>query len=156
MAEGKINLQYPYKADFKAGYCYKNSEPRRVVGLIDFNGSRTSTSYARYLMSCHLERYLKEDEHVDHINDDKLDDRIENLQILSPEENARKSATRSMVEMICPVCGNKFTKEYRQTNMGKGLDRNYQACSRSCGGKASHINPNKLERRFKIVRKFRE
>jgi hypothetical protein len=43
-------------------------------------------------MSVHLKRYLSVHETVDHINEDKTDDRLENLQILSTRDNIQKHA----------------------------------------------------------------
>ena len=45
--------------------------------------------YARALMANKIGRLLTRSEHVHHINGDKMDDRIENLQILSPSEHGR-------------------------------------------------------------------
>lgn len=42
---------------------------------------------SRVTMAEKLERQLTSDELVHHINGDKLDDRIENLQVLSPKEH---------------------------------------------------------------------
>lgn len=147
----KLDLKEPYKSDFKSAYCYKNKEPRRVVSLIKENGSRTSTSYARYLMSCHLGRYLDEDEHVDHINGDPLDDRIENLQILSVQENNSKSASTKYLKCVCPVCKKEFEVQKSKTYWGGSGNKKYQNCSRSCGGRASHIDDQVLLDHFKII-----
>jgi hypothetical protein len=46
-------------------------------------------------MSISLKRYLSDDETVDHINEDKTDDRIENLQILSSIDNIKKHHIQS-------------------------------------------------------------
>jgi DNA-binding CsgD family transcriptional regulator len=43
----------------------------------------------RYIMELHLGRPLQDDEHIHHINKNILDNRIENLQIMSPEEHGR-------------------------------------------------------------------
>ncbi len=150
----KINLKDPYRSDFKAGYCYKNSEPRRTVILVRYDNSRTSTSYARYLMSCHLGRYLGDDEYVDHINDDKLDDRIDNLQILSPAENVSKSSRKTYLRCICPVCEKEFEVAKKRTFLSGCGNKPYQNCSRSCGGRASHMDDKLLENRFKIIEEF--
>lgn len=96
--------------------------------------NRTTISYARYLMSVHLGRKLKKIETVDHINGDKLNDSLENLQILSNEDNIKKSARgKTMATLKCPVCLNLFTKEKRQTHLVKG--GNPTCCSRNCSYK---------------------
>ncbi|MCA9750206.1 MAG: HNH endonuclease, partial [Romboutsia sp.] len=127
---------------FKACYVNINKEPRRVVLLVNFNNEKTSTSYARYLLSCELGRFLNKDEHVDHINGDKLDDRVENLQILSQKENNLKrikelNLETKDIELICPVCNKMFTKKRKNviTKLNRGKT---PTCSRQCGGKWSH------------------
>jgi len=67
------------------------SRPRRQVVIHLANGRRTSMSYARWQMTQHLGRTLAPDEHVDHVNDDPMDDRIDNYQLLTPAENNRKT-----------------------------------------------------------------
>ncbi len=64
---------------------------RSIIVFTFWDGSKTSMSYARWKMIQHLQRNLLKEEHVDHINDDCTDDRVENLQILSQLENNRKS-----------------------------------------------------------------
>lgn len=52
------------------------------------------TTYARYLMNCHLwkteGRLLTDEEEVDHVNGNALDDRLDNFEIVSREENIRR------------------------------------------------------------------
>lgn len=138
----KIILEFPYSADFKAGYLGINTEPRRVLTLVRNDNTKTSTSYARYLMSCSLNRYLTNEEHVDHKDDNKLNDIISNLQLLSPKENNVKKnknlgIVREMLSLICPVCKEEFIKPANQlkTKISNGK---IPTCSKSCGGKLSH------------------
>lgn len=66
--------------------------PRRRI-LIKFkDGSDTTMAYARWKMIQSLCRVLDDSETVDHCNENSLDDRLSNLQILSRIENNRKSA----------------------------------------------------------------
>jgi hypothetical protein len=128
LREENIFIQYKVY-----GPIYHKRIDRYMIHLVS-SERRTSMTYARYLMCIKEGRWLNMDEHVDHINDDRLDDRIENLQILSQLENNRKSAKgRTMVELSCPRCNKIFTRERRQTHIVKG--GNPSTCSRSCGSK---------------------
>lgn len=64
---------------------------RLILSFCKTDGEWTSISYPKALMEVHLGRFLNyPDETVDHINNDPLDNRIENLQVLSRSENAKK------------------------------------------------------------------
>lgn len=140
----KIDLQTPFSKDYKAGYLLQNKEPRKLVILVNFNNTRKTISYARYLMSCHIGRYLSDNEQVDHIDNNPLNDIIENLQILSQIDNIKKSLAHRNISkryemFICPVCNKKFSVPYNQVVSKFSKDSNYKpCCSRSCGGKKSH------------------
>jgi len=82
----KIELQKPYSDVFKSGYLLTNSEPRRVVCLVGLDGKKTSVSYARYLLSCKIGKFIEPGFHVDHIDGNKLNDSISNLQILTKKD----------------------------------------------------------------------
>ena len=143
----KINLEFPYSEDYVSGYLNINKEPRRVVLLVRKDGTKTSCSYARYLMSCHLKRYLDKREQVDHIDEDKLNDVIENLQILTPKENSNKHVILNnkqsvLIDLVCPVCNVEFSRSPKEVRhkINKGKT---PCCSRVCGGKFPHITKNK-------------
>lgn len=139
----KIELSFPFSINYIKGYLNTNKEPRRVVSLICNDGNRTSISYARYLVSCKLKRYLYKNEQVDHIDNNKLNDCIENLQILSHKENNIKKnihlgiKKKEDIELICPVCNIKFKRPAR--NIENKLKAGKKpSCSRRCGGIYSH------------------
>lgn len=111
-------------------YTVVNRERRKMALLVkeDYS-SRTTISFARYLVSVREKRLLTKLEHVDHIDGNKENDALANLQILSQRENTRKSAKgRTMLQLVCPVCRIKFHREKRQV-IG---DPAKAKCSRRC------------------------
>ena len=94
----KINLKSPFKEKWKQGYLVTNTLDRKFVILYNSATDRSTIPYARYLMCVKLGRELKPEEHVDHINNDKTDDRISNLQILTQTENNQKEGRRRVEE----------------------------------------------------------
>jgi hypothetical protein len=85
-------------------------------------------------MEQHLGRSLASTEHVHHKNQDQRDNRIENLEVVSNSEHARKhheGDVRTMVRLTCPVCLKVFERERRQTFLVKGGSAS--CCGRSCG-----------------------
>lgn len=86
----KLELEEPFASSWKRGYLQKNREGRTIVCLFNSNKDRTTIAYARYLMSVKLGRLLEATEEVDHIDNDKSNDSIENLQLLSGAENRQK------------------------------------------------------------------
>lgn len=117
-------------------YVNVNKEPRRVATLKYENGELHSMSYAKYLYTSYYNCDVADGDEVDHINGDKMDDRIENLQVISRKLNKNKSKTRKkMIELVCPVCGNKFLFEERNLSTHPN-----PCCSRRCGGIKSKIH----------------
>ena len=90
----------------------------------------------RWLMEQHIGRRLGTDEVVHHLNENKLDNRIENLEILSREEHTRMHAkTAELYKCVCPLCDKEFEREGRDVrgNIKKGKAGPF--CSRECAGK---------------------
>jgi plasmid replication initiation protein len=121
--------EYPFE-EYKLYVVFHKKMKRRMACLVS-KENRTTISYARYLMSVHLGRKLTKIETVDHIDGDTLNDSLENLQILSNEDNIKKSARgKTMVTLECPQCLTSFIRERRQTHLVKGGNATY--CSRNC------------------------
>lgn len=110
---------------------------RRFVTICNKQtGKTTQKTYAKYLMEVHLGRELGRDETVDHIDRDKLNDVIGNLQILSPKEHAKAdSKTVNLVEVNCAWCNEKFHRSPRFMRMRASCNQAGPFCSGSCRGK---------------------
>lgn len=94
----------------------------------------------RIIVEEHLGRKLKAEEIVHHINGDKSDNRIENLQVMTQSEHAKlHSKVVIPVECICPWCGGTFFVEpcrYRQRMKANTMGVLF--CKRSCATKYQH------------------
>ena len=131
----KIELEYPYCEDWKIGYLVTNGDNRKTVLLYNSHNDRSSTQYARYLMAVKLKRYLREDETVDHIDNDKTNDCVENLQILSRADNTRKTQKKADYKCVCPICGKEFVVPRRRASGAKKREQilsGKRCCSRKC------------------------
>ena len=107
--------------------------------VLKYDNKKTTMLYSRWLMQKHLSRKLTYDETVDHINEDYTDDRIENFQILSRAENARKSNLiqnpKKTYSFICPICKKNTEKDLRRVKWNnKKQGKSGPFCSRSCAG----------------------
>lgn len=73
---------YYKERGFKTVYIGINKDPRRVATLRKENGETLTMSYAKYLYTSYYKCDVVKEDHVDHINGNKMDDRIENLQVI--------------------------------------------------------------------------
>jgi hypothetical protein len=115
---------------------------RRYMQLFYDDGSKGTTLYSRWLMEQHLGRRLTSDEHVDHVDEDKTNDDILNLAIVSSSINAKKSnALRRSVEvfaLICPQCKQLAYKPAKDVRSNRKKGKKGPYCGRQCAGIASH------------------
>lgn len=129
----KIELQEPFKSLWLKGYLrVDKTDGRKRLDLVNNYKERTTISYARYLFSVHLGYIVPDHLHVDHINDDQTDDRLENYQLLTPNENTAKKAR--FVDVTCPQCSKITTMRFGDYNW-KVKSRTNIFCSSSCNAK---------------------
>ncbi|MBR6515472.1 MAG: HNH endonuclease [Bacilli bacterium] len=146
----KIELSDYYKEKgFQIGYKWLNKENRYMVSLYINGRPKTLMTYAKYLYTSHYKCDIPKGEQIDHINGDKTDDRIENLQIISSYYNVVKDKKRKeMVECVCPICGVHFLFEKRNLPF-----KNNPCCSKKCGYiKVSQTLKNK-DKKIKNIKK---
>lgn len=79
----------------------------------------------RYIMEQNLGRKLERNEYVHHKNGNKRDNRIENLEVMTPLEHNREHFEKLPKIKICVECGKKFEPPI------KHRDRNI-LCSKKC------------------------
>ena len=132
----KIELSEFYKKKgYRKVYVIVNRENRRMACLYHNDGTRKTISYAKYLYTSHYNCDVADGDHVDHINGDKTDDRIDNLQVISKEYNIKKDhVKKEMIVCVCPICGKEFLFDKKDLSTHPN-----PCCSRSCGGKKSII-----------------
>ena len=81
---------------------YSNGkEGRLIVVLISDDGVYASQSYPRYLMEQALGRPLLEDEHVHHIDEDRTNNALDNLEVLSVDQHKEKHSAPTVDCMRC-------------------------------------------------------
>ena len=149
----KIDLEPPFSNIWKHAYVVKNRENRNMVCLVNDYKDRTTISLARYKMAIKLGRMLDSNEQVDHIDNDKTNDDINNLQLLTPEENlAKYQATKphnvhgtcSMYRKgcrcdLCKAWNSAYQKQWRLKHPEKVrrvlVDKICQKCGKHFNGK---------------------
>lgn len=164
-----IELQEPFASKWSKGYIVVNSENRRNVVLYNSQSDRTTISYARYLMGVKLGYEVPDHLEVDHKDNDKTNDDINNLQLLTQEDNLLKEQYRYiMFEQVsygyyCAYCTNSFILTERVVKMRQKAGVELAFCSRSCSSKyhievtgRSTLTPNLLSQeqieQIKILR----
>lgn len=141
MAPRKMkSAEFPYTGYLVSEPIFAKKEQRYYVGLWPIKGSGlrpTSRSLARYKLSVHLGRILEKWEQVDHIDGNKTNDSLDNLQILTIAENNRKARREQgtvgiPIELICSHCHKLFRRPKNQYNHKANCGQTRFFCSREC------------------------
>lgn len=110
-----------------------------LYALIPEHPKATKNNYVylhRAIMENHLERQLNDDEVVHHKNENKHDNRLENLEVMLVGDHERFHHNKNghaMLKLKCPWCEKIFEKRKNKTHVSnKGT---YTACSISCRSK---------------------
>lgn len=88
----------------------------------------------RVLVENKLGRLLEPGEDVHHVNENKCDDSIENLAVLSKSEHTKLHRKTHLVDTECGACGKAFQiKAHSYRLRTKRSKSGLIFCSRSCG-----------------------
>lgn len=134
-----IELQEPFRSTYKAGYLNPDETGRKKVLFTNLAGKIVGgMSYARYLVCVHLGYILAADLEVDHIDDDKTNDVLSNLQILTKQENILKQQYKYVMTQqvcygfCCAKCETYFILTERDVKNRQAAGTVFAFCSRSC------------------------
>lgn len=126
--------------------------------ILKFNdGTKKGMSYPKYLMEKYLERYLEENETIDHIDGNPLNNELSNLRVLNRQEHCSNDCVRNnSITVTCTYCGKTFeiegTKIYSRNRRDRHLSGYF--CSRRCSGKYGkeiQLHLREHEQKEKIV-----
>ena len=127
---------------YKVYQTVRQSDGRKMVTLVhlETKANRRMT-FARYLLATKIGRELTKQEHADHIDGNKTNDSIDNLQILTPQQNQIKAVLESgrsqrLLTIVCPECKQTFERFERDVK-SKRKNGHSSFCSRACSGKHS-------------------
>lgn len=148
------NMETPYKNCIIYGlYTSKKDGRKRIVAKYE-NGIKKTISYPKYLMELHINKYLDEDDTVDHIDGNIKNNDISNLRILKRKEHCKQDVLRIKdIVVKCSYCRKEFTIKgnkirYRNRHVSS---KNLLFCSKECTGKYGAMirygnNRNKLQK----------
>jgi hypothetical protein len=118
------------------GPYFNKTQNRYFVRYLFPDKTKRVITYAKYLMEQHLKRTLSNTETVDHIDRNKTNDVIENLQILNLPEHAKLDAKYvNLVEITCVLCNKKAFKQPKNIKHNSKQGKAGPFCSKSCCGK---------------------
>lgn len=114
----------------------RKQDNRKVVVLRLIDGTLTTKSYARFLYEQEHGEIGDTDLTVDHVDEDVTNDVLGNFELLTRDDNIRKSKRVTMFKGVCPTCDAPFEKAMSQVR-GNNLKQAKAGpfCSRHCAGR---------------------
>lgn len=129
------------------GPYFIKSSGRKIVNVFYSDGTKGTINYSRILMIEKLGRNLNSEEHVDHKDENKANDSVTNLQILSRGKNVSKSfednptRLKRTVVMNCLFCLTPTIFEMKRIQERQIKNKCAGPfCGLSCAAKFRHAN----------------
>lgn len=125
---------------------YTRKDRRQHVVVVYPDGRRKTVSYPKLLMEKHLDRYLNENETVDHIDCNFHNNSINNLRVIERTQHCKEDAIRKKPMVFsCPSCNKDF--ELSGKKLSDAIQNRKRGsvgpfCSKSCAGKYGKIVQN--------------
>jgi hypothetical protein len=118
---------------------YARPDGRKIVIIINDDGSRRTVSWPKRIMEQHLGRQLHPDnETVDHIDGNFDNNKIDNLRVVPRAEHSGDDTRRvKMLKMKCVYCDKDFERSPRLVRDKSSKGKHSSFCSRECAGKYS-------------------
>lgn len=131
----------PY-SQFKIYGPYLRKDGRQHIIARAPNGIQYTISYPKYLMECHLERLLDENEEVHHKDEDYTNNNLDNLIVVTGRIHRKLNRQEEEV-WICGYCGNSFIATIskirnRKANLKRNRANSGPFCSSSCRAKVNN------------------
>lgn len=125
---------------FKIFGPYLGSDGRLRIKLSK-DGVHKQMSYPKFVVEQNLDRQLTVDEIIHHRDENPLNNKLSNLEIMSRQAHAQYHLTsKDVSEFICPWCKKHFTlqgKKLKNSEDNRRKGKHGPFCSRSCAGKWS-------------------
>lgn len=125
----------------KEGDLYYRSDGYVGIYLPDHPDAKKNNGYVllhRYVMEQHIGRRLEKGEVVHHIDHNKVNNSIKNLELISNSEHVRRHSLEHgslYVQLKCPWCETIFEIPKRSSFLQKRNKYSCNCCSSSCRGK---------------------
>ena len=132
---------------------YNRRDGRMHVIVKYDDGTRRTVSYPRWIMERHLGRRLEDNEEVDHIDQNRFNNSIDNLEIVTREENGRRYMAqfpKEIGEYVCPQCGEKFKKDAAEVRHNKKQGKAGPFCGKPCAAKYTYSKGVNRGRKLKL------
>lgn len=138
---------------------YKPNKDGRVRCYLKFSDkTHKFMSYAKFLMECHLKRYLDKNETVDYIDQNPLNNDISNLRVLTNSQHVYNDTKRKKKILLkCANCQKDFWGFVSNRNRPLKKCKGFYFCSKHCSGtwgQQIQVGKRKIETKEELKQEY--